>query len=446
MFYERAVTSAGTVPTVTGPSYVLVRGSGPAGGPPVRPRPGRIASDRAGQVGLQVVDLLLPWAVALATLVARLATAAAGPTDWDSSQYLAAVSHFDVTHGRPQPPGYWLYVVAGRLVHATGLGTVESLVLVAAVASAAGAGLTVVAGRDLGGRWVGLAAGLLVATSPFVWFDGSIVATYSFDLVIAPLLIILAWRARPHSWHGAGALVALAVAAGFRQSDGHDVPPARPAGRGRIGPPGARRASWPWPPAPWRRPPGSSPWSSPSPGGLTAWSRATRVESEGAVRASSVLDHAAGGAVEPRDVRGLHGGRPAAPGRPGRRGRRRARPPGGVPGYPPTPRRRRPGDRPGVRAGTRSGPRPVPALPGIDDAAPSTAGATGGPRHRRRPPPWDRPWYQARTPSWPLPPCRPWPWWRWCSSPRVGYLLAYLPGAVIALLLVPGGAPATPTR
>ena len=27
-----------------------------------------------------------------------------------------------------------------------------------------------------------------------------------------------------------------------------------------------------------------------------------------------------------------------------------------------------------------------------------------------------------------------------------GYLLSYLPGAVIALLLVPGGAPATPTR
>ena len=81
--------------------------------------------------------------------------------------------------------------------------------LVSALASALASGLVVVAGRDLGGRWVGLAAGVLVATSPFAWFSGSIVSTYSFDLVLSPLLIILAWRARPHSWHGAAALVAL---------------------------------------------------------------------------------------------------------------------------------------------------------------------------------------------------------------------------------------------
>ena len=66
---------------------------------------------------------------------------------WDSAQYAAAVGHYDVTHGEPQPPGYWLYVVSGRLLHqVTGLGTIHSLVVVAAVASAAAAGLTVVAG------------------------------------------------------------------------------------------------------------------------------------------------------------------------------------------------------------------------------------------------------------------------------------------------------------
>ena len=87
----------------------------------------------------------MPWIVALVTLVLRLLTAATGPTDWDSAQYAAAVGHFDVAHGQPQPPGYWLYVVAGRLIHrVTGLGTIHSLVLVAALASAAAAGLTAV--------------------------------------------------------------------------------------------------------------------------------------------------------------------------------------------------------------------------------------------------------------------------------------------------------------
>ena len=129
------------------------------------------------------------------------------------------MGHFDVTHGQPQPPGYWLYVMAGRCIRAAvGLGTIHSLVLVSAVASAAAAGLTTVAGRDLGGRWVGWPPALVVATCPFAWFSGSIVATYSFDMVGCSLLVILAWRARPGSWHGVAAVVALGLLAGFRQS------------------------------------------------------------------------------------------------------------------------------------------------------------------------------------------------------------------------------------
>jgi hypothetical protein len=159
---------------------------------------------------------LLPWVVGLVTLALRLLTAASGPTDWDSAQYASAVGHYDVTHGQPQPPGYWLYVISGRLIHQlTGLGTIHSLVLVAAVASAVAAGLTTMAGTDLGGRWVGVAAGTVVATCPFAWFSGSIVATYSFDMVGCSLLVILAWRARPDSWHGVAAVVALGLLAGF---------------------------------------------------------------------------------------------------------------------------------------------------------------------------------------------------------------------------------------
>ena len=65
---------------------------------------------------------------------------------------------------------------------------------------------------------MGLAAGVVVATCPFAWFNGSIVATYAFDMVTCPLLIILAWRAHPGSWHGVGAAVSLGILAGFRQS------------------------------------------------------------------------------------------------------------------------------------------------------------------------------------------------------------------------------------
>jgi hypothetical protein len=239
----------------------------------------------------------MPWIVALVTLVLRLLTAATGPTDWDSAQYAAAVGHFDVAHGQPQPPGYWLYVVAGRLIHrVTGLGTIHSLVLVAALASAAAAGLTAVAGRDIGGWWVGLAAGAIVATCPFAWFSGSIVATYSFDMLACSLLIILAWRARPGSWHGVASVVALGILAGFRQSILQSF-----AVLALIAVLGSTRR--------WTRlgvtvAAGAAaigvwliPMSLSQPGGFTAWFHATRTEATGAARSTSVLDHAAAGAA-----------------------------------------------------------------------------------------------------------------------------------------------------
>ena len=385
--------------------------------PAVGVRPGRIASDRAGTVGRDMADQVLPWAVALATLVGRLATAAVGPTDWDSAQYAAAVARFDVTHGRPQPPGYFLYAVAGRLVHGFGSGTIGSLVLVSAVASALAAGLVVVAGRDLGGRWVGLAAGLLVATSPFAWFAGSVVATYSFDLVAAPLLIILAWRARPHSWHGAAALASLGLLAGFRQSVlqafallallavAGSVRKLREAATAALAGVGAV-AVW------------FVPMVLAQPGGAPAWARATRLEALGAIRATSVLDHAPGAgtnlgtvaayttlAVAPLAALALVSG--------------------GVLG---------------VRALVRAA-RRRPAPPAEVDASAHSPGAT---RRQDTPtaghrgtPSWVRPWYQSRSAILTAAIAPPLAIVTFVQFAKGGYLLAYLPGAIIALLLVP---------
>ncbi len=236
-----------------------------------------------------------PWLIALATLALRLITAANGPTDWDSAQYAAAVGHYDVTHGQPQPPGYWLYVVSGRLLHQIfGLGTIHSLVVVAAVASAAAAGLTVVAGRDLGGWWVGLAAGVVVATSPFAWFNGSIVATYAFDMLTCSLLIILAWRAHPGSWHGVVAVVAVGLLAGFRQSIIQSFAIlaliAVVASTRRWSRLGLTLGAGVTSVAVWLVPMSLS-----QPGGLSAWIRATRSEAAGAAQATSVFEHGAAG-------------------------------------------------------------------------------------------------------------------------------------------------------
>lgn len=238
-----------------------------------------------------------PLFVGVATLVVRLVTAATGPTNWDSAQYAAASLRFDITHGRPQPPGYWLYAEAGRWLHTvTGLGTVPALVGLAAAASAGAAAALVVAGRSLGGRWLGLAAGVAVASSPFAWFDGSIVATYSFDLLAASALLALALRARPGTYHGVAAAGVLGLLSGFRPTILTSfgllalvaaVASTRSVRRAvatlLVG--AAAVAAW------------FVPMVVAQPGGLSAWLAATRSESVGAADATSVFTHAPGAAT-----------------------------------------------------------------------------------------------------------------------------------------------------
>jgi len=339
----------------------------------------------------------VPWVVALVTLVLRLLTAANGPTDWDSAQYAAAVGHFDVTHGRPQPPGYWLYVISGRLIHqVSGLGTIHSLVLVAALASAAAAGLTTQAGRDLGGTWVGLASGLVVATCPFAWFSGSIVATYSFDMVGCSLLVILAWRARPGSWHGVAAVVALGLLAGFRQSMIQSfavlalipvVASTRRWGRLGLTVVAGAAAVGVW----------LVPMSLSQAGGFSAWLRATRIEATGAAQSTSIFDHGAAGATNlgtfaaftvvalaPLALAALVAGAVLA-----------------------------------IRSRLAKERAPV-------------AEPAGGPVGI---PSWTRPWYQTRTAVLGAAIVPPVLLVALVQFAKGGYLLAYLPAAVIALLL-----------
>ena len=369
----------------------------------------------------------VPWVIAAATLALRLLTAATGPTDWDSAQYAAAVSHFDVTHGQPQPPGYWLYVVAGRFVHlVSGLGTIRSLVVVAAVASAAAAGLTAVAGRDLGGPWVGAAAGLVVATCPFAWFSGSIVATYSFDMVGCSLLIILAWRARPGSWHGVAAVVALGLLCGFRQSMAQSfallalIPVVASTRRWSrlvltIVAGAAAVAVW------------LIPMSLNQPGGFSAWARATHIEATGAAQATSVFDHVAAGtnnigtfagyttvALAPLALVALLAGLVLGLRRLGHAAGRRDLPPGA----------------PAVDDGGD----PAPLSDSSPDSGVGPGGETNG-GSSPGPGAWCRPWYQSRSAVLIAAIVPPMLVVALVQFAKGGYLLAYLPAAVIALLL-----------
>lgn len=164
-------------------------------------------------------DRAVPWVLFAVALAVYTATAATGPTEWDSVSLMFGVDGFDVTQAAPHAPGYWLYVFSGRMIRTlTPLGTHDSLVAAAALAAAATVALVYVLGRSLSGRWLGGAAAGVIFTSPFIAFYGSSVGSYSFDALASVVLLLMAWRAHPGSWHGIAAAGALGLAAGVRQS------------------------------------------------------------------------------------------------------------------------------------------------------------------------------------------------------------------------------------
>lgn len=141
------------------------------------------------------------------------------PTEWDSVQLVMGLDDFDVTQHTPHPPGYWLYVAAGRAVRAvTPLDGHDSMALLAALAAAGTVAITFAVGRSLANHWLGAAAAAFLMTSPFLWFYGSSVASYAFDGLAAAVLMLLACRSSAGSWHGIAAAATLGLGAGFRQS------------------------------------------------------------------------------------------------------------------------------------------------------------------------------------------------------------------------------------
>ena len=179
-------------------------------------------------------------------------------------------------HPRPAPaPGLLALRRGGSVAPPRpGLGTIDSLVVLAALASAVAAGLTAVAGRDLGGPWVGLAAGAGRGRPPR-----------------SPGSADRSWPPTPSTWSAllahhpgvAGPARELARSgSGGRPRTARRLPPVRCS---------QPSPSWPcWPsigsdpsdgpprvspssPVPQRSRSGSSPWCSASPGASRAWLR-----------------------------------------------------------------------------------------------------------------------------------------------------------------------------
>ena len=127
-------------------------------------------------------DAVNPWLYSLAlfvlTVVCRLPFTSKLLYDQDAVQFALALENYDVYLQQPHPPGYFLYVMAGKAINLFAQNGNASFLVLSVIAS----GLTVVAiyqlGRTLFDRETGLWAATFALTSPLLWYYGEVALTY----------------------------------------------------------------------------------------------------------------------------------------------------------------------------------------------------------------------------------------------------------------------------
>jgi hypothetical protein len=137
----------------------------------------------------------------------------------DSGQFALALEKYDITVHQPHPPGYFLYVMLGRLLYLFINDANTVFVSISVIFS----GLTVVAiyyiGKDVYDKKIGIIAALIALTSPNLWFHGEVALTYIVEAFFSTAVALLCWRMlkgdHKYIWLS---VIALGIAGGIRQN------------------------------------------------------------------------------------------------------------------------------------------------------------------------------------------------------------------------------------
>ncbi len=177
---------------------------------------------------LAKADYGIAAALFVAALVLRIPFRSHLAYHWDSAQLALSVVNYDIRINQPHPPGFYLYIVLGRLVNWLVHDPHAALVWLSVLA---GAWLTAVGSllaTSMFERRCGLATGLILLTSPLCWFHSEIALTTIVDSAVTVSFVFACWRAIQHgvTWSRILAMAALlAGVAGVRQQSAPSLIP-----------------------------------------------------------------------------------------------------------------------------------------------------------------------------------------------------------------------------
>jgi len=160
-------------------------------------------------------DRAVVWTAAVAAAFSRFLAVARTPWDWDEMLFSLGVRDFDVTRHHPHPPGFPLFVGAGKVLHLAGMDEFRALQALDLFAAILLFPALFFLFREARARFgVALCAALLIVFSPNVWFFGGTAFSDVPSLALIAFALALLFRSvrNPALFPIAAGLIALAAA------------------------------------------------------------------------------------------------------------------------------------------------------------------------------------------------------------------------------------------
>lgn len=164
-------------------------------------------------------DTSIPLFLFFITIVSRIPFRSRVLYHMDSVQYALATEHYDISVHQPHPPGYFLYVMLGKLLNTITHDSNTSFVIISILASGALVVAVYALAKRMFNERTALAASLLAMTSPIIWFHGEVALNYILEGFLSTLIAYYCWRTISGEEKAVlAASLALAFAAGIRQT------------------------------------------------------------------------------------------------------------------------------------------------------------------------------------------------------------------------------------